>query len=259
MPPIKPKDLIDWKFVSTSEGDCWTKCYLIVLDGTTQFGRHYTGEKNGILEEWKPGWGVKDAMGVTVGTGVDMVAISPAELEKIPHLSEKAKQVLRPFAGKKGREAGKLLEGGKSIDLKDAQILDDRRSTEIMAKLIGYYNVHVKPGGVPFERLPDSIRTAIYSFAYQYGPGWGVKQWEQGKGKKALAFWRHIIAQDFRAAILELESDYVGERSRRDAEAALIRTALPAKDLPPLPLRPVRKHGPRHSQKVHPGHGHPHH
>jgi hypothetical protein len=241
---INPRDFVDWKFVSDREGGSWLDCYLIVLDGTAQFGRNYTGKhKDGSAEPWNPKWRVRDSMGVTVGTGVDLVAISPAALEAM-QVSEETKQTLRPFAGRRGAEVGALLEGGKRVKKEDVEELDRIRSTQIFTRLIELYNASIREGAIPFQRLPAPIQTAIFSFAYQYGPNWGVKQWEPGKGVKAQAFWRHIVAQDWPAAVAELESGYVAEKSRRDLEAAKIREALPS--IGPAPTaKDARRHGHR--------------
>lgn len=216
MSNLKIEEAVLWKsVVAEKEGGRHLRGYLLVKGR-----RNYLGE-----EPWDERWMVMEQSGVTIATGFDLGRHSWADIKRL-EIAESLRgenSKLKPFAKLPGAEAGKMLyeKKGLTITPEEALSIDLAKPVDVLKKLALYYE-KARPGdGTPFYSLPIEIRTAIFSFAYQYGPN-GQSYY----GSHSSQFWKHVTAQNWTGAIAVLESYKEQHVERRRHEASLIRKGM---------------------------------
>lgn len=138
---------IDWKFISDREG----------------------GQ---ILKGYVPD--AKDSQsGVTIATGIDLGVRNTDDINKL-NISSTLKEKLKPYAGKKKKDAQDYLkEHPLELDEPGATELDKAVKEPITDTLIRDYNQAVEEANkkdgckrLPFEKLPTNVQTAIASINF---------------------------------------------------------------------------------------------
>lgn len=172
-----PVSNIDWAFISEKEGGQLTQGYVPNAEGSKS--------------------------GVTIATGFDLGERTYGELTN--GLPKSLANKLKPFLGKKGKEAEKLAPN-LTITEEEAQIIDEFSKKQALDKLSKQWK---KATGTNFEDLPKHKATPIASVAFQYG----------NLPTKTPNFWKQVTNDDWDGAIenlLDFEDDYP---TRRKSEA----------------------------------------
>jgi len=147
--------------------------------------------------------------GVTIGDGCDLGQLSIKEFNHL-EISNALKQKLRPYVGLKRYDALDYLRR-HPLYLSHAEVkqLDVAMEDVVLFPLIKYYD---RVSRSSFLSLPAAAQTALFSYAYQYGPAF---KYQSG------ALWAAFVNQNWSKASNELRnsSEY---RDRRLSEAHLL-------------------------------------
>jgi Bacterial toxin homologue of phage lysozyme, C-term len=157
--------------------------------------------------------------GVTVANGFDLGQMHVQEFNQLP-FSAVLKNKLRPYVGLKKYNAVAFLKS-HPLSISQAELLEINQVAmdKILQPLMKNYN---KASKTPFTSLPKQAQTALFSFAYQYGPDFMKKP----SGSK---LWHYFVTQDWKkvSATLRGSRQYA---SRRHQEAELINNLAYKKD-----------------------------
>ena len=106
--------------------------------------------------------------GVTIASGFDLGQMRFQEFNQLP-ITHTLKAKLRPYVGLKRIRAVAFLNNHPlRINTSEMQQLNEVSVNKILIPLVKRYN---KASKVAFTSLPAKAQTALFSFAYQYGPG----------------------------------------------------------------------------------------
>jgi hypothetical protein len=155
--------------------------------------------------------------GVTVATGVNLGHYPPSAIDTMA-IADELKEKLKLYAGLKGEAAVAALSAHPlGLTSAEAEALDNAAKTPIVQQVKASYNAAVmdNPGLAPLEMLPEAAQTVIASVALQYG---------ENMPARVPRFWECICAQDWPAAVAELEQWGDAHHSRHKHEADLLRT-----------------------------------
>lgn len=153
----------------------------------------------------------KSQSGVTVGDGVDLGQIHLSEFNSLP-IDNALKGKLRPYIGLKQYKAKSFLKSHPlNITQDELTQLNAIAANKILVPLVAAYN---KASPVSFFDLPAKAQTAIFSYAYQWGPNFGHKA-------SARNLWHAYTTQNWQKArsILMSSKQY---STRRHQEAQLL-------------------------------------
>jgi hypothetical protein len=110
--------------------------------------------------------------GVTVGEGVDLGQLNKNQLEKL-QINQSLKQKLVAYIGLKKQKAVVFLKTHPlSINSSELEQLDAISANKILKPLATAYQAAT---GKSFSSLPSQAQTALFSVAYQHGPGFMKK------------------------------------------------------------------------------------
>lgn len=162
--------------------------------------------------------------GVTIAMGFDLGHWTESDLRRA-RLRPETVELLRPFLGKKGAEAGQLLaayvtaNGDKklTIDRQDADRLNDLGRDEIVGPLKRNYDTDIRTGPTRFEDLPEPAQTVLASVAWQYGPNLAAR---------TPRLWDHMTRRNWAAAVRELRNFGDDDGRRRRIEADRLETIV---------------------------------
>lgn len=169
------------------------------------------------------------ASGVTIGVGYDLGYYEPATIQKDweDYLSPKDLKRLLACAGKTGKDAEKALAGVKDIVVPWDDALAVFQNTTIAT-----FWRKTKATFPGVEKLHPNARGALLSLVFNRGTSL------KGERRKEMAAIKDLIAEkDYTEISRQLEAMKrvwvgttieAGMSRRRDAEAALVRTALPS-------------------------------
>ncbi len=149
--------------------------------------------------------------GVTVGDGFDLGQMRPAEFDKLT-IEASLKAKLRPYVGMTSFRAKTFLKSHPlTITPAELKQLNVVAANKILKPLVKTYE---KASGLSFTKLPPEAQTAIFSYAYQNGPGF----MHRSSNKK---LWHYFVTQNWKKASATLRTFkmYV---SRRIQEAHLL-------------------------------------
>lgn len=193
---------VNFSFVSLQEGGQQQNVYV----------PHQT-DANGVPH-------AVDNSGPTVASGVDLGARTRSEIYSLK-LPAHLKRKLAPYAGRTEQEALHYIRHHPLVLTRsEANALDKVIQNNMLGALrsgfnhdVDRYNKH-HPGhrSRHFERMPSKAQTALFDFAWQFGPG-GI----------APTVWRQYIAQNYPAVRDALDGLHTRYHSRRWREAELIR------------------------------------
>lgn len=173
----------------------------------TQFIRKVEGS---VLKGYVP-LATKTRSGVTVADGFDLGQMNRIEFSQLP-ISNSLKNKLLPYVGLTSLKAKNFLKNHPlTITTGELDQLNVIAANKILQPLIKTYNLS---SGHNFLDLPASAQTAIFSFAYQNGPGFMHK-----KGGHEL--WQYFITQNWQKASSALRGLKM-YTSRRNLEASLL-------------------------------------
>lgn len=154
--------------------------------------------------------------GPTVGAGVDLGQRNWAEMQRLvrsygldPALARK----LRPYLGLKGSAADRYVSSNPMhLETKEIASLQHAVYQDIRDKLERHYNNANSSSGnaKTFNSLPVRLRTVALSVALQHGPD-----------LKTIMprFWGHLLNDDVKAAVQELDNFGPNHKFRRTSEA----------------------------------------
>lgn len=151
----------------------------------------------------------KSKSGVTIGTGLDLGQLHKNEFNSLP-FSASLKTKLAPYVGLKKHQALAFLNSHPLfITSQELEEIDVVAANKILLPLADRFK---KSSGKAFTSLPGEAQTVIFSYAYQYGPGFD---------KKAKKLWHYFVAENWQkaSATLRSSSQY---KSRRHQEAHLL-------------------------------------
>ena len=149
--------------------------------------------------------------GVTIAHGMDIGQLSLKEFERLP-IEEKLKDKLRPYVGLKKYNALNFLKKHPlKIDEIEMHELNVVIANKILQPLVFYYE---RASGKSFLELPPQAQTVIFSYAYQYGPGFIFR-------KQSADLWHSFTTENWTKASKHLKEDRTYS-SRRHSEAALL-------------------------------------
>lgn len=149
--------------------------------------------------------------GVTIASGFDLGQMPVQEFNTLP-ISSNLKAKLRPYVGLRRFQAVDFLRSHPlTINLSECHELDRIAANKILRPLVKSYN---KSSKVSFLDLPPQAQTALFSFAYQYGP------WFMDKGS-ARELWHYYVSQNWSAVSKTLRNQRM-YASRRREEAKLV-------------------------------------
>lgn len=149
--------------------------------------------------------------GVTIADGFDLGQMHMSEFNKLP-ISDALKAKLAPYIGLKRLDAKSFLQSHPlTVNENELMELNKVAANKILIPLAQEYN---KNSSVPFDHLPAQAQTAIFSYAYQHGPGF----MHSASGR---ALWSAFTTQNWGKAstLLKAAKMYAG---RRHQEAALL-------------------------------------
>lgn len=191
----KQMDKVNWNFISELEGKAVDTAYVPFEYGERT--RHKAKEK------------FDDNSGVTIGTGVDLKTKNAEFLEtlKVPL---DIIEVLEPYFGLRGEEAGKYLKDNPLVlSPVDIKILDEAIQKYHANKIKSDYE---KDSGKSWSDLTSNQQTVITSVGFQYG---NMKH-------KTPNFWNGVISNDWKAVTNELNDFGDNYSTRRKKEAKLL-------------------------------------
>jgi GH24 family phage-related lysozyme (muramidase) len=149
--------------------------------------------------------------GTTVGDGFDLGQMHLAEFNKLP-IEASLKAKLRPYVGMTGFRAKNFVKSHPlTITPSELKQLNVVAADKILKPLMKTYD---KASGKSFLELPPKAQTAIFSYAYQNGPGFMHRS-----SNKQL--WHYFVTQDWKKASSTLKG-YKMYASRRIQEAHLL-------------------------------------
>lgn len=149
--------------------------------------------------------------GVTIASGFDLGQVHLKEFNQLP-INDSLKAKLRPYVGLKRFQAVAFLKKHPlTINAKEMQQLDEVAANKILLPLVKNYN---KVSKVAFTALPPEAQTALFSFAYQYGPGFMHKA-------STRQLWKNYVRQDWSAVRTTLRN-FKMYAPRRHQEAQLV-------------------------------------
>lgn len=189
---------VDWDFIKDREGS----------------------ELNGYVP--KDGSGNPDSnSGVTIAVGFDLGGRSVASLAALG-FDRNLVAALTPYLGLRGQPAQTFLDG-KPLTITAAQ-----EETINAVAFNRYYNqvaaaYNAAAAGIVFQNLAQGAQTAIVSVAYQYGTN---------LAKATPNFWKQVVGCQWRAAynnLMDFRDDWP---SRRELEAAQLKSAIDSGTLP---------------------------
>jgi len=153
--------------------------------------------------------------GVTIGAGVDLGQIGPADIRGLPG---DLQALVQPYLGLKKLAAVEALKK-RPLRLTEDQALalDALGRAAVLGPLRRRYDAFAGPGS--FAGLPEPAMTVLASVAYQYGGG---------LADRCPVFWRLMVRRDWPGAVAELEHFGDPYPTRRKAEAAYLSKLLPA-------------------------------
>ncbi len=183
---------VDYAFLSELEGGCRTTGYV-------------------------PAAGVSRS-GVTIATGFDLGQREEADLLRLDFPAPLIAR-LAPYLGKQGRKAQQFLQRNPlEISEEEARQIDAAVINDHLERLRErYVSAPDNAQRVPFTRLPPAAQTVIASVSFQYG---------LALDRRTPRFWRAATAQDWDAAVAELEDFGDDYPTRRQREAALLKQVL---------------------------------
>lgn len=153
----------------------------------------------------------RTSSGVTIAHGVDLGQYSLREFNNLP-IEWSLKKKLQPYVGlKKYTAQAYLNKHPLKITPAELQALNRASADSILLPLIKRYD---KDSGKSFLAMPPAAQTVLFSYAYQYGPGFMYRS--QGR-----PLWNAFVSQNWSHAshILREAPLY---KSRRISEAALL-------------------------------------
>ena len=149
--------------------------------------------------------------GVTVGDGFDLGQMRPAEFDKLT-IEAGLKDKLRPYVGMTSFRAKNFLKSHPlTITPAELKQLNVVAANKILKPLMKTYE---KASGQSFTKLPPEAQTAIFSYAYQNGPGFMHRS-----SNKQL--WHYFVTQNWKKASATLRT-FKMYASRRIQEAHLL-------------------------------------
>lgn len=149
--------------------------------------------------------------GVTVGDGVDLGQMNLSEFNSLP-ISAALKSKLQPYIGLRQLKAKAFLKAHPLVISNDEMNqLNAIVANKILKPLATMYQ---KSSGKSFTSLPAAAQTALFSYAYQYGPGFMFRS-------SAKKLWNYFVTENWSKASTMLRSSqkYTG---RRKQEANLL-------------------------------------
>ena len=155
--------------------------------------------------------------GVTVATGIDLGRYPPSAIDAM-RIPDEMKGKLKLYAGLKGEAAAAALSAHPlGLTSAEAEALDDAAKKPIVQQVIASYNAAVQDkGGLErFERLPEAAQTVIASVALHTGENMPLKM---------PRFWECVCAEDWPAAVAELEQHGDSHHARHKREAELLQS-----------------------------------
>lgn len=181
-------NLIDWEFISTSEGGRILKGYVPPPDG-------------GAIDS-----------GVTIATGFDIGQRNPNDLATLPlHI----RTVLREYCGVTGKDAVTLCNKHPLlISDEDAVVIDAMSHKEAIDNLL--YSWKKANSCISFYCLDIKLRTVIMDVAFQYG----------NLAKRTPNFWGQVTTGDWQGAYFNLLNFGDAYKTRRNREAQLVKEVL---------------------------------
>jgi len=211
------------KATGAAKGKCPTQLTARDDEGKLDIDWAWIGKREGTeLKGYVPAAGVSKS-GVTIGTGVDLGARNAADIDRLG-ISAELKTKLKPYCGKKTTDAKKYLkEHPLTITKEQAESLDKAVKGPITKTLVSSYNTAVDAAEkkesckrVHFEKLPQSVQTAIASITFQYGT----------LSSEASNYWEQVTEQRWQDAVDNLKEFGDAYPSRRKLEAGLIKSAI---------------------------------
>ena len=173
-------DKVNWNFISELEGKAVDTAYV-----------------------------PSDNSGVTIGTGVDL-KMKNAEFLETLKVPLDIIEVLEPYFGLKGEEAGKYLKDNPLVlSPVDIKILDEAIQKYHANKIKSDYE---KDSGKSWSDLTSNQQTVITSVGFQYG----------NMEHKTPNFWNGVISNDWKAVTNELLDFGDNYSTRRKKEAKLL-------------------------------------
>jgi hypothetical protein len=191
----KTMDKVNWNFISELEGKAVDTAYVPFK--WSKRTRHKAEE---IFD---------DNSGVTIGTGVDLKTKNAEFLETLG-VPLDIIEVLEPYFGLRGEEAGKYLKDNPLVlSAVDVKILDESIQKYHANKIKSDYE---KDSGKSWSELTSNQQTVITSVGFQYG---NMKH-------KTPNFWNGVISNDWKAVTNELNNFGDNYSTRREKEAKLL-------------------------------------
>ena len=192
-------DKVNWNFISELEGKAVDTAY--VPFEWSKRTRHKAEEK------------FDDNSGVTIGTGVDLKTKNAEFLETLG-VPLDIIEVLEPYFGLRGEEAGKYLKDNPLVlSPVDVKILDEAIQKYHANKIKSDYE---KDSGKSWSDLTSNQQTVITSVGFQYG---NMKH-------KTPNFWNGVISNDWTAVTNELNDFGDNYSTRRKKEAKLLNSKI---------------------------------
>jgi hypothetical protein len=150
--------------------------------------------------------------GVTIAHGFDLGQLSMREFNNM-NIDPKLKNKLRPYVGlKKYAAVSYLKKHPLTISPGDLEQLNIASADSVLKPLVYFYN---KASKLPFLELPPQAQTALFSYAYQYGPYFS----HQTSSQREL--WHAFVTQNWSKAKRDLRRPNM-YASRRNSEALLL-------------------------------------
>jgi Bacterial toxin homologue of phage lysozyme, C-term len=213
----RTSDLVLWPYIEQWEGELQLVAY-VPLDGRPNYLGYKDPDTLGAVDS------KKNKSGVTICTGFDIGQHSRDYVLKLPVSAQIAADLARYAAPKTKLDACRALyetRGYKLPCIEDALAINHYVRSDKVERFVKVYNSKRSAGTASYEQLPALIRTAMMSFAFQYG------EYGEWKGETARTYWAAITRQDWTEAARILVQDYkTAYVSRRRAEAELYRLAL---------------------------------
>lgn len=149
--------------------------------------------------------------GVTIADGFDLGQMHRSEFNQLP-ITTALKNKLMPYVGLTKFKAVAFLKAHPLTISQDELVqLNVIAANKILKPLVAVYN---KESGKSFMDLPAGAQTAIFSYAYQHGPGF----MHRSSGK---ALWNSFISQNWQKASTLLKGARM-YAPRRHLEAQLL-------------------------------------
>ena len=134
--------------------------------------------------------------GVTIADGFDLGQMHLSEFNQLP-ITAALKDKLMPYVGLTKYKAVAFLKAHPLTITQDELVqLNVIAANKILKPLVTVYN---KESGKSFMDLPAAAQTAIFSYAYQHGPGFMHKS-------SAKSLWGSFITQNWQKASTILKS-----------------------------------------------------